>query len=437
MCGAGRSRSLHGQEGAEEAPGPHPFWRSSPERQPGGAGWPGGWGPRAGGLIWMAFLAAPLAGLFGRTPPASMVHITVVLALGIAFGLSYATVVMLPDERRQALPRRLRIALVTWQVAVLLFLSLYDSGDWAYFFTYTLFPLFRLIRRPFPVVVGSALVTGAAALIGGLSPGDTITPVTIVAGVGLAFVSFNRLTEANEALRRAQDDQARAAVAEERLRFSRDLHDLLGHSLSVITLKCEVAGRLLADQPGPAAREVAEIEAVAREALREVRDAVTGYRQATLAVELAGARRALAAAGIAWDEDIASFAPPAEVEGPLAWALREGVTNVIRHSTGRSCRIGLQAVGPDAVVTVTDDGAVSSAATPGPRWGNGLRGLGERLALAGGRLDVGPVPSGGFALRAAVPLAGPASGPDPARLLGAPTEVPARQAGGTATTAPR
>jgi two-component system sensor histidine kinase DesK len=395
------------------------------------------WRARAGGLVWLAFLAAPLSGVFGRTPPASTGHIVVVLAVVAAFGLSYGTVVMLPDERRAALPRQLRIGLVTWYVAAIFFLSLYDDGGWSYCFTYSLFPLFRLIRRPFVVVAGSAVLTGAAALIGGLSPGNAIGPVATVAGVGLSFVSFMRLTEANEALRRAQDDQARVAVAEERLRFSRDLHDLLGHSLSVITLKSEVAGRLLPDRPGPAAREVAEIEAVAREALREVRDAVTGYRQATLAVELAGARRALAAAGIAWDEDIASFAPPAEVEGPLAWALREGVTNVIRHSTGRSCRIGLQAVGPDAVVTVTDDGAVSSAATPGPRWGNGLRGLGERLALAGGRLDVGPVPSGGFALRAAVPLAGPASGPDPARLLGAPTEVPARQAGGTATTAPR
>jgi two-component system sensor histidine kinase DesK len=444
-----RPRSLDGQEGLKEASGPHPFWRSSSERQPGGPGSRGDGGPRAGALIWMAFLAAPLSGLFGRTPPASMVHITVVLALGIAFGLSYATVVMLPDERRQALPRRLRIALVTWQVAVLIFLSLYDGGGWAYFFTYTLFPLFRLVRRPFPVVVGSALVTGAAALIGGLSPGNAIGPVATVAGVGLAFVSFTRLTEANEALRRAQDDQARVAVAEERLRFSRDLHDLLGHSLSVITLKSEVAGRLLANQPGPAAKEVAEIEAVAREALREVRDAVTGYRRATLAVELAGARRALAAAGIAWNEDIAPIAPPAKVEGPLAWALREGVTNVIRHSEGRSCRLSLQTIGPDAVITVTDDGVAPAApgvpTAPGAPsvfappilLGNGLRGLGERLALAGGRLDVGPVAAGGFRLRASVPLAVPVPSRSAAPGQAARNEAPADPAGRPAAPAPR
>jgi two-component system sensor histidine kinase DesK len=264
-----------------------------------------------------------------------------------------------------------------------------------------------------------------------------------VAGVGLAFVSFTRLTEANEALRRAQDDQARVAVAEERLRFSRDLHDLLGHSLSVITLKSEVAGRLLANQPGPAAQEVAEIEVVARQALREVREAVTGYRRATLAVELAGARRALAAAGIAWDEDIAPIAPPAEVEGPLAWALREGVTNVIRHSGGRSCRLSLRVIGPDAVITVTDEGALSAApgvpSAPAPPilLGNGLRGLGERLALAGGRLDVGPVAAGGFRLRASVPLTGPVLSRSATPGQAARTEDPADLADRPATPAPR
>jgi two-component system sensor histidine kinase DesK len=133
----------------------------------------------------------------------------------------------------------------------------------------------------------------------------------------------------------------------------------------------------------------------------------------------------------------------------LAWALREGVTNVIRHSEGRSCRLSLQTIGPDAVITVTDDGVAPAApgvpTAPGAPsvfappilLGNGLRGLGERLALAGGRLDVGPVAAGGFRLRASVPLAVPVPSRSAAPGQAARNEAPADPAGRPAAPAPR
>ncbi|TME45085.1 MAG: sensor histidine kinase, partial [Chloroflexi bacterium] len=146
--------------------------------------------------------------------------------------------------------------------------------------------------------------------------------------VGVSAVAGRLLIQANQQLSMAREQIGRLAVGEERLRFARDLHDLLGHSLSVIALKSELAGRLIQSTPGLAAHEVEDIEKVARDALREVREVVAGYRQPTLAAELAGAREALTAAGIEFRVDQDHAALPPAVEAVLAWAVREGVTNV-------------------------------------------------------------------------------------------------------------
>ena len=161
-------------------------------------------------------------------------------------------------------------------------------------------------------------------------------------GIGLLMVLMRDLRERNVELFAARAELARTAVAQERERFARDLHDLLGHSLSVIALKAELAGRLLPGCPEQAATEVAEVEQVARQALSEVRLAVSGYRQPTLDSELEGARIALSAAGVDTSVVRAPVALDPEVEGVLAWAVREGATNVIRHSRARiaALRIG-------------------------------------------------------------------------------------------------
>jgi two-component system sensor histidine kinase DesK len=233
----------------------------------------------------------------------------------------------------------------------------------------------------------------------------------LTSGMCRLRVTINELHEAREQL-------ARLAVTEERLRFARDLHDLLGHSLSVIALKADFAGRLLPAQADRAAKEVADIDAVARRALAEVRDAVSGYRQPTLAEAVAAGRQALDAAGIDTTCDVAQVALPADLDAVLAWAMREGVTNVIRHSRAQHCSIQVTAGLVEAAAEIVDDGVGHPAEPsngsaidalddrPIPDWaGNGLAGLAERVAALHGRLEVAPLPQGGFRLKASVPTA--------------------------------
>ncbi|MFE0105623.1 sensor histidine kinase [Streptomyces sp. NPDC059009] len=246
--------------------------------------------------------------------------------------------------------------------------------------------------------------------------GDLITNLGIITLlVGFAMTGVRELVRTTIQLRQARATVAQLAANEERLRLARDLHDLLGHSLSLITLKSELAGRMLPDHPDKAAQQVADIEQVSRQALVDVRQAVTGYRRRTLAGELAGARTALTAAGVEADVPLeAERLPGREEETALAWALREAVTNVVRHSGARRCTVTLAARetlgGPVLQLTVTDDGTgpggAPGGAAPGNGNGNGLTGLTERLAAVGGVLETAPAPGrgSGFQLTARVPL---------------------------------
>ena len=150
-------------------------------------------------------------------------------------------------------------------------------------------------------LVGISLLSGIVAALTGASDSDIASLLFQLILIGIALIFLRRLIRTNSELRSAREEIARLAVAEERLRFARDLHDLLGHSLSMIALKSELAGRLIENDPSRAVVEVREIEQVTREALREVRDAVSGYRRPTLDAELAGARAALDAAGVECD----------------------------------------------------------------------------------------------------------------------------------------
>ena len=234
--------------------------------------------------------------------------------------------------------------------------------------------------------------------------------VVPMAAIGLWGTAFVGQVATVAELRAAREELARRAVAEERLRFARDLHDLLGHSLSLITLKNELAGKLLPGAPERAAREVREAEEVARRALREVREAVSGYRQPTLGEELIGAREMLAAAGIACRIESGAGPLPRPVDALLAWAVREGVTNVIRHSHARRCSIRT-ARGDGAVTAeVSNDGRGSPPARKAA-GGSGLAGLAERVAdVAGAAFEAGPLPEGGFRLRVSLPLDGSTQG---------------------------
>ena len=226
--------------------------------------------------------------------------------------------------------------------------------------------------------------------------GQVQVMLLLLVAFGAGAMAIRQLTLTVAQLGDAREELARSAVNEERVRFARDLHDLLGHSLSMIVLKSELAGRLIRDAPTRAAAEIAEIERAARDALREVRAAVAGYRQPSLRSELAAARELLSAAGIAPDIEHSGGSVPPAVDGLLAWAVREGVTNVIRHSRARSCTIRVGRGDAEVTVEVSDDGR--GVDSNGPAAGSGLAGLAERAASHGGRVVAGPRPGGGFRL---------------------------------------
>jgi two-component system, NarL family, sensor histidine kinase DesK len=256
-------------------------------------------------------------------------------------------------------------------------------------------------RRSYMPVAVVFLLTLLFALV---RPGDpvgraAVAAIALLAGMGM--VGFNRLNVLVRELHQARDELARLAVAEERLRFARDLHDLLGHSLSLIVLKSELAGKLAGTAPERATREVGDIERVAREALREVRDAASGYRQPRLDEEMQGARQALQAAGMSVRAERTGGPLPAPVESVLAWAVREGATNALRHSRAHRVGIRLAADHSAARLEIIDDG---SGAAPGGAGGSGLHGLRERVEARHGSVEFGPRPEGGFRLAVSLPL---------------------------------
>ncbi|WP_312878766.1 sensor histidine kinase [Amycolatopsis echigonensis] len=206
----------------------------------------------------------------------------------------------------------------------------------------------------------------------------------------LVVVAFAEALRANRALVQARAEVQRLAADAERSRISRDLHDLLGHSLTAITVKSNLARRLAAKGDGRAVEEIGEVEQLSRQALADVRAAVSGYREVTLAGELARGRELLRAAGISAELPTAADGPHQELFG---WVVREGLTNVVRHSRATSCAV---IVSGDSV-EIRDDG-VGSASDPG----NGLSGLRDRVAAAGGRMDAGPMRPRGWRLRVTV-----------------------------------
>lgn len=237
-------------------------------------------------------------------------------------------------------------------------------------------------------VVGAVLAAVVSALRG--------MPVLAAAVIGLSilvalvfFVGAFRfsvwLLDVVREQERARGVQAQLAVAEERLRFARDLHDVMGRNLSAIAVKSQLAEQLVRRGRPEAADEVAAIGALAGSSLAEVREVVRGYRAVDLRSELAGARSVLRAAGIdctVTGEDV-QLAEEAQVV--LGWVVREAVTNVLRHGSGGTCTIDVRTTDREVALTVTNTapGDVGS-------WGSGLTGLSERLAAAGGRLSAGP-----------------------------------------------
>ncbi|WP_047868462.1 sensor histidine kinase [Nocardiopsis sp. RV163] len=207
-----------------------------------------------------------------------------------------------------------------------------------------------------------------------------------------------------------QRARAQLAVSEERLRFARDMHDLLGHSLSALAVKAQLAGRLVERDPGRAGAEMAEVQVLARQALQQVRSAVSGYREVDLAGEAEAVRAVLDAGGTRTvTTGLEGLALPPRTAALAAWVVREGGTNVLRHSDANECQISFTlardgAVGPRTLLVEVFNDRARGGGRDGKESGNGLAGLSERVAMGGGTLSAARTPEGGFLLRAVLPL---------------------------------
>jgi two-component system, NarL family, sensor histidine kinase DesK len=202
----------------------------------------------------------------------------------------------------------------------------------------------------------------------------------IIGGGNTFFAERNRM---NRKLRKANEEIEHLAKVAERERIARDLHDVLGHTLSVITLKSELAGKLIDRDPQRAGKEIREVEEISRKALSEVRDAIRGYRAKGLSSELAQAKATLETAGVSVQLDAATTLQiPAMQESVLSLAVREGVTNVVRHARAATCRLRLEQQNGSCRLEISDDGQGFVSVE-----GNGLRGMRERVEMLGGTLE--------------------------------------------------
>ncbi len=347
-------------------------------------------------VAWLAFFIYPIgAFLTDRLSSETRTYgLLLLLALALIWAWFWTRIVAGPD-------RRYIVPAIVGATLILTVFTLRTPPQYGSLFLYAVimggaaFPW----RRGVAAVIILSILGAAIDLARGESVTTSTGQLLNNLLVGTAAVAGRLLVEANQQLSQARGQIARLAVGEERLRFARDLHDLLGHSLSVIALKSELAGRLIEKTPGRAAQEIDDIEKVAREALREVREAVSGYRQPTLAAELAGAREALTAAGIEFRSEQDDATLPPAIESVIAWAVREGVTNVMRHSQAKRCAIRVVNRDGHATVDVVDDGRGGM-----PDAGSGLRGLDERVRERGGTMTAEPMPHEGFRLRVTLPL---------------------------------
>lgn len=340
--------------------------------------------PTATGLVFLLFLIVP-AWQYYDLPRAIGTTIA-----SLVFGALYLAT---PGVRAYARRTRLTWLALIWVdlavLAVLLREDIVFMVMYAVIVHGVLLP-WRAGRIVVPVL-------GVIGLVGGIALGEQFAVFLAIAGIVLALsVGFGiERSILEERAERAEQRSAVLAVAAERERIGRDLHDILGHSLTTITVSAQLAQRLVDADPAAAREQIAEIERISRQSLADVRATASGMQQVRAATEIASARSVLIAAGIEVDAPVTLPTLPDDRAELLGYAIREGVTNVVRHSRATHCTIALD----ERSATIADDGV-------GLRRGGdrtGLAGLQRRLEEAGGTLTVGPGPEGGTVLRAELP----------------------------------
>ncbi|MEV0401841.1 sensor histidine kinase [Actinoallomurus sp. NPDC050550] len=365
--------------------------------------------PRWRRLVWMSFglvylFVWPLGALLRQGPStarivvsvaALAVFITVFLALAVGNNLG---------SRETTRRTWVLLGIVT---AMAVGFPLLLGGQWDGLPIY-LGVAYAMTLPPAWALRGVLAATALTAALGWAThvSGTTLPFLTFqTLSISLILLGFRGSRMLIVQLQEARSEVARLAANEERLRIARDLHDLLGHTLSLIVLKSEVAVRIADRDPAKSLAEIKDIETVARQSLTDVRAAVTGYRRRSLAEELDNARGVLAAADIEPSISTSGTPLPDGLDDLFAWAVREGVTNIVRHSRARTAGISITRRDEGAVLQIVDDGSGPAAADdPTDVGGNGLTGLGERVAEVGGSIESGPGPAGGFRLVVHAPL---------------------------------
>jgi two-component system sensor histidine kinase DesK len=357
---------------------------------------------KLGSILWPAaflfYLVQPISAAFDPNRPRWQAIVLVVAS--VEFGASYLIVV----ARGPRSSPWVRVVMIAWLAAYPIGMAFILGPGMLTFFTYVVSPALFILPSSIAAMLGfgSALsVLIASKVVTGTANWDGAAILVVLT---LAMFAFGGLVRSVRELRATQDKMARLAVAEERSRLARDLHDVLGHSLTTITVKAGLARRLLESSTDRqrVIDEVRDVEDLARQTMTDVRATVSGYRSASLPAELVGARAALSAAGIAAELPRAVDNVTARLQETFAYVLREGVTNVIRHSSASRCEVRLG----DTWLEVRDNGRCAGTQVTLSRasgGGHGLCGLAERVSAVGGTLDAGPLPEGGFMLRVSVP----------------------------------
>lgn len=365
---------------------------------------------------WLICLLFPILALIHLR----LALVDLLLGLGglVIFVASYSWVMWshpMQSVTRRPAPLHHAMFVLAGLTALVLWLSVaYDSTFlWLFVGVSAIAGVTFPLRSAFVAVIVLTLLTlfVSVGISGGIAASDWlhILPLALlVRGLGLDMIGIIRLSAALREVHAARAELARVAVIEERLRLARDLHDLLGHTLSLIVLKSELAARQVAENPVQAAQEMRDVEQVARHTLREVREAVAGYRQPRLASELDGARQLLEAAGIACHIEYTAGALPPATDAVLAWTIREGVTNVIRHSRAHHCSIHVTCEADSIRAEVRNDGDRGRHQTDTlEKGGSGLAGLTERIRSYGGAIEAGSlqtIGTGGFRLWVELPM---------------------------------